>query len=225
MTVPTVGHRARLPVVAAAGLALVLLGGCAADRIAAPNARLDPGRPTFVIPGDDPAEDPQLAAVELPKDRPGAASPHTIETLAEDLEKLPAVVEALKARLGDDARSVQVDVSSIIDVYVPAEGGVDHWSTLLDELRSTPLQGSAAEQFDGEPFALADIDVDPAVRVAVGIARRVPGAGVDQVSLSTSDDPLTNGGHGLAWRFTVTRGGRSLVVVADVHGEVLEVRS
>lgn len=231
----TPGTRQRRLAHGVAGMAVVVVivlgaGGCSDDRIAAPRARADPDPATFVDAPADPAEDQQLTALSLPEDRPGTASAHTVEDVDEDLARLPDVLVELRRRAGDGTKAVRIDISVSIDVYVKEGSDTDQWTSGSEgRLTRTPLQ-RAGPSFGrgGRPFSIADVEIAAPRRVGAGIARRVPGAEVVALSLSTTDDlaPAVAGSPPgwLAWRFRVTRGGRSALVVAGLDGSVLEVR-
>lgn len=199
-------------------LGMAIVAGCSSPRIAAPSAEPDPSAPEFVAVPDDPADDPQLAAVALPPDRPGTPVSTTIESKIPELQRLRTLTRAVEAKVGPDVKALLVEVGTSTSVYVPVTDGVDQWRIgSHGEIASRPLQGAETDRFTGSPFALAELPLDAPVRVAVGLARRVPGATATSIELSDVDR------RGLAWRFGLTRGGQSLTVVAAAGGSVLGV--
>lgn len=198
-----------------------MVAGCSSPRIDAPSAESDPSAPEFVTPPDDPADDPQLAAVALPEDRAGTEASATIEATGAEFKRLELLTRALEAELRPDADVLLVELGAFTSVFVRVDGEVDQWQFGPGgALASTPLQGTATDRFTGEAFALADMTIAMPARVAVGLARRVPGASVRSIALSDAAGP-----PGLVWRFSLTRGGESVVVVATTDGAVLNVES
>lgn len=206
------------------GLLVVVVAGCGGPRIDAPSAQRAGATPDVVVAPDDPADDPQLAALDLGNDQgehqpAGAdAATATAEGIAR-LERLPALVGGLHAQLGDDVEVCSVEVSyGMTSAQVPLDGDLwEQWRLGLDDDRlfRTPQQVPLACP---ATFPLDGVDLAVPVRLAEGIARRLPGARLGTVRLSREPDDW-----GTVWRIEVSRGGESATVVADPEGAVLAV--
>jgi hypothetical protein len=207
---------------------LVGLGAaCSTTRVDSPIPTVPDDAPQVVAPPDDPADDPQLAAVSLPEDAPGVTTPDAaagIDVRIDDvarLERLPVLVGLVGAEIGPDAEVCALVAGTRAAVKVPRGDTVVEYRLGSEDGRDTLVlaQALASTPCD-RPFVLDGPDgPDYAVpgRLLVGALERVPGARLSDVTLA--DD----GEWGLVWRVRVTRGGASQSIVAVPSGAVLAV--
>lgn len=204
--------------------------GCGTTRVDPPVPTVPDDAPQVVAPPDDPADDPQLAAVRLPEDAPGVTTPeetagidHRIDDVAR-LERLPVLVGLVGAEIGPDAEVCAVVAGTRTAVMVPTGDTVVEYRLGSEDGRDTLVlaQGLVSTPCD-RPFVLDGPDgpdgpdyAAPA-RLLVGALAQVPGARLSDVTLA--DD----GPWGLVWRVRVMRGGASQSVVAVPSGAVLAV--
>jgi hypothetical protein len=201
---------ARVPAALLAASALV--AGCGAPRIDPPVATVPPEAPEVAAAPGDPADDPQLDALDLPE---AAAGAEPAGGVGPRLDRLPALADALLAELGPGAEACAIEARYGLAARVPTDTSPAEWR-LRDDGTLLPVQAQASLACD-TTFPLDGPDYAAPARLAAGALERLPGATVVAATLQPDPD------WGLVWRVEVQRGGASASVVADPSGAVVAV--
>ena len=201
----------------AAGVCVAL--ACAALSACADELSTDAATPTFVSVPANPADDPQLDALDGLIDGGGENVARPSAMSEDQVDKLAQLVTELSERVGADAKVARVNVGTTT-VTVRMADGPTTW-TLIPSLGlvSRPMDEWDAEQLGDASLdvSLADVDPDVPRQVLAGIDRRTPNRRVASINLVGDD------GAPLTWRFVVDTGRSPATVTAAPDGSVLAV--
>lgn len=207
-------HRAVAAVVA---LASVVPVACGDDTDGAPAVLASP---TFVSAPADPADDPQLDALDWLVDRSGERIARPSAVTPQRLATLSTIVADLEQRFGPDANVAHVSIGQPV-VTLRSGRELTDWTAIPDRgVVSHPTPNPDARSFANPSLDVSLADVEPEVprRLLAGIDRRTGGRNVASIELTELDERQPT------WRLVVETGRSPATVTADLEGSVLAVR-
>ena len=210
-------RRAYRAAAAAVMLACPALAACGDDP---GSSWADNPTPTFVSVPPDPADDPQLDALDgaIDESREQIAQPPGVST--ERLAALPRLVRELRERLGPTARVARVSMDQPA-VTIRSGTKLTNWIRIPDRgLVSHPAPEYESGQLGDVSLDVELAQIDPEVprRLVAGIDRRTRSPRVASIELTGLD------GQRLTWRCVLRTDSTAATVIANLDGSVVAVR-